>query len=131
MSQAIAEQALRPAYDKASLTALRLPHTEIPIEIGGRQLASKVRTTRCVSRSARISSCRKLLLSGFHIMKTVTLDDAPLRVGEVCRIVGMSRSWVYMSIKRGEFPGPDYRFGKRSVAWSLASIRRWIESSRV
>lgn len=64
-------------------------------------------------------------------MKTVTLDDAPLRVGEVCRIVGMSRSWVYMSIKRGEFPGPDYRFGKRSVAWSLASIRRWIESSRV
>lgn len=39
-----------------------------------------------------------------------------LRIRDVCRHTGLSRSAVYRAVKEGGFPRPR-KIGKRSVAW--------------
>lgn len=60
----------------------------------------------------------------------IEYPEHPVRMKELQSIVKMSRSWIYASIEKGEFPRPDYRFGKHSVAWSLKSIIKWLEDNR-
>jgi len=50
-----------------------------------------------------------------------------LRLREVCDKTGLSRSSLYVAIKRGEFP-KSVSIGKRSVAWKSTDIDAWIES---
>ena len=56
-----------------------------------------------------------------------------LRLQEVRRITGMSRSWIYDAIRRGDFPAP-IPLSARAVAWDSAAIADWqarrIEQSR-
>lgn len=47
-----------------------------------------------------------------------------LRLKQVKAVTGMSRSWIYEAIRRGEFPAP-IPLGARAVAWDSASIADW------
>ena len=47
-----------------------------------------------------------------------------LRLKQVKAVTGMSRSWIYEAIRRGEFPSP-IQLGIRAVAWDSAAIANW------
>lgn len=56
-----------------------------------------------------------------------------LRLKQVKLQTGLSRSWIYEAIRRGDFPAP-ISIGARAVAWTEQSIADWqalrIEQSR-
>jgi prophage regulatory protein len=55
------------------------------------------------------------------------MTDIPhtfLRLKQVKNLTGLSRSWIYAAIRRGDFPTP-VSIGARAVAWTAASIARW------
>ena len=47
-----------------------------------------------------------------------------LRLKQVKAATGMSRSWLYEAIRRGEFPAP-IPLGARAVGWDAASVASW------
>lgn len=47
-----------------------------------------------------------------------------LRIKQVIATTGMSRSWLYEAVKRGDFPAP-IALGARAVAWDAADIAAW------
>lgn len=49
-----------------------------------------------------------------------------LRLKQVKAVTGMSRSWIYEAIRRGEFPAP-IALGARAVAWDSAAVAGWQE----
>lgn len=77
-----------------------------------------------------VSTLRKeLILSRLQKMNIENLDR-PVRMSELTGLVGMSRSWIYSAMARSEFPKPDYRFGRNSVAWSMKVLLKWLEDHR-
>jgi prophage regulatory protein len=48
-----------------------------------------------------------------------------IRLREVMRRTGRSRSSLYADIKDGNFP-PNLAIGRRAVAWTESSISEWI-----
>ncbi|RFP11866.1 AlpA family transcriptional regulator [Duganella sp. BJB475] len=60
-----------------------------------------------------------------------TYDSLPetirlIRLKEVLRICGMSRSTLYNNIKERQFPEP-IRISARSVAWLQSEVQEWVE----
>lgn len=53
--------------------------------------------------------------------------DRYRRLPEVCDLVGLSRSRIYVLMQRREFPEPR-RIGRRAVAWRESDLRQWIET---
>ena len=49
-----------------------------------------------------------------------------LRLKQVKAATGMSRSWIYDAIRRGDFPVP-IALGTRAVAWDSAAVAGWQE----
>jgi len=49
-----------------------------------------------------------------------------LRLKQVKAVTGMSRSWIYEAIRRGDFPAP-VTLGARAVAWDSISVADWQE----
>jgi prophage regulatory protein len=49
-----------------------------------------------------------------------------LRLPEVRRSTGLSRSTIYLRIAEGKFPKP-VRLGGRAVGWLEAEIQEWLE----
>ena len=47
-----------------------------------------------------------------------------LRLKQVKAATGMSRSWIYEAIRRGEFPAP-IPLGARAVAWDSIAVAGW------
>ena len=47
-----------------------------------------------------------------------------LRIGTVCKLVGVSRSTVYRWISEGSFPEP-VRVSERAVRWQIDDIEEW------
>ncbi len=47
-----------------------------------------------------------------------------LRIKQVIAATGMSRSWLYEAVKRGDFPAP-IALGSRAVAWDAADVAAW------
>jgi len=52
-------------------------------------------------------------------------SDRLLRLPEVLRLTGLSRSTLYRKIKAGEFPRP-VKLGKRAVGWRESEVIAWI-----
>ena len=50
-----------------------------------------------------------------------------IRLPEVLRITGISKSHLYSLLKEDDFPR-QILLGKRSVGWSQASIHAWIQA---
>ncbi|MCD4503094.1 AlpA family phage regulatory protein [Chromobacterium piscinae] len=53
--------------------------------------------------------------------------DCLIRLPEVMRKTGMSRSWIYAQMKAGLFP-MAISLGARAVAWKQSSVDGWIAS---
>lgn len=51
-----------------------------------------------------------------------------LRLKEVIRATGLSRSTIYAEIAKGNFPRQIRLTGNRRVGWFESSINQWIES---
>lgn len=50
-----------------------------------------------------------------------------LRLKQVKAATGMSRSWIYEAIRRGEFPANISLGGGRAKAWDSAAVANWQE----
>jgi len=48
-----------------------------------------------------------------------------IRVEEVCRRTGVSRSTIYRMMERGEFP-KAHSVSSGTVGWNAAEVSRWI-----
>ena len=57
--------------------------------------------------------------------KRVNESNNMLKLNEVQQRVALSRSSIYLMVKESNFPKP-VKIGKRAVAWSEASITRWL-----
>ncbi len=55
------------------------------------------------------------------------MNNKILRRTEVEKVTGLSRSAIYASIKKGQFPAP-IRLTERAVGWLESTINEWIES---
>jgi prophage regulatory protein len=53
--------------------------------------------------------------------------DTLMRRPDVERVIGLSRSTIYVAMDRGEFPRP-IKIGKRAVAWRESDIKAWLAS---
>ena len=53
-----------------------------------------------------------------------------LRLKEVQRMTGLSRSTIYAEIAKGKFPKQVKLTGARSVGWHESAVTQWIESRR-
>jgi prophage regulatory protein len=51
------------------------------------------------------------------------------RVKDVIKKIPISRSGIWLSVKKGTFPKP-VRIGARSVAWTQSQLDEWLESRR-
>ena len=59
-------------------------------------------------------------------METVMTEDRLLNLGEVQRLIPISRSSVWKWSRRGAFPSPVRLPGSRRVAWRASEISKWI-----
>lgn len=55
------------------------------------------------------------------------LDDPFLRMTDVEREVGLTKSTIYKRVREGTFPKPR-SVGGGQVRWPLSAIRRWKEN---
>lgn len=53
-------------------------------------------------------------------------NNSILRLNEVIKLTGLSRSTIYAYIERGEFPAP-IKLGLRAVGWLASDIQNWIQ----
>ena len=51
-----------------------------------------------------------------------------LRLQEVKKLTGLSRSTIYLEMSKGKFPKQVQLTGARSVGWYESAITQWIES---
>ena len=49
-----------------------------------------------------------------------------LRIGEVCRRTGLSKSQIHRLVRDLSFPAP-VRLSKRAVAWIAADVETWLQ----
>ena len=57
----------------------------------------------------------------------VAKGDRFLRIGEVAKIIALSRSQIYLLISKGEFP-KQYILGERAARWLESEIFAWMNS---
>ena len=50
-----------------------------------------------------------------------------LRLGEVMRLTGLSKTTIYRRYRDGTFPRP-LKLGPQSIGWRRGEILEWIES---
>lgn len=50
-----------------------------------------------------------------------------LRLSDVMKRTGLSRSSIYLNIKKGHFP-KNISIGSRSVGWLESEINAWMQS---
>lgn len=53
-----------------------------------------------------------------------------LRLKEVQRMTGLSRSTIYAEIAKGNFPKQVKLTGARSVGWHENAVIKWVESRK-
>lgn len=59
-------------------------------------------------------------------MSEATPQETLLRLTDVIKRTGLSRSSIYLSISQGNFPA-SINLGARSVAWIESEIDQWIQ----
>jgi prophage regulatory protein len=55
------------------------------------------------------------------------MQERLIRLNEVIRITGLSRSRIYQYISEDKFPD-NVSLGGRSVAWVESEVYRWVDS---
>jgi len=56
-----------------------------------------------------------------------TSSDRMIKLPEVMSMTGLSRSSIYLLIKKGNFP-PQVKLSTRSSGWFWREINNWLES---
>ena len=56
-------------------------------------------------------------------------DDRAIRLPEVSRITGRSKTMIYSDARKGLFP-KGFKIGLKARAWSLNEINAWLESRK-
>jgi prophage regulatory protein len=56
------------------------------------------------------------------------MHDRILRLRDVIKLTGLSRSTIYAEMAKGNFPQQLALTGQRSVGWNEKSITQWIHS---
>jgi prophage regulatory protein len=51
--------------------------------------------------------------------------DAILRLPDVIRVTGLSRSSVYEKARRGQFP-KSVKISQRVIGWRIGEVRQWL-----
>ena len=54
------------------------------------------------------------------------MSEQIYRLNRIREITGLSRSWIYLAMKKGEFPEP-IKLGKRAIGWPSNVIKEWIK----
>lgn len=54
--------------------------------------------------------------------------DRIIRLKELIKITGVSKSHIYRSVESGSLPSP-FRIGKRAVGWRLSAINAWLDAA--
>lgn len=54
------------------------------------------------------------------------MSEQIYRLNRIREITGLSRSWIYLAMKKGEFPEP-IKLGKRAIGWPSSVIEEWIK----
>lgn len=57
------------------------------------------------------------------------MADDLLTIKDVCRLTALSRSTIYVLVKKKLFPAP-LTVGHRSIRWEPKEIEKWIESCK-
>lgn len=57
------------------------------------------------------------------------LDDRFIRIKEVVKLTGLSRSTIFRLEAAGKMP-PRYQLSARCVAWKLSEIQEFIDSRK-
>lgn len=55
------------------------------------------------------------------------MNQKLLRLPKVIEITGLSKSGIYLQLRKGNFPSPVKLTG-RSKAWKQSDVEAWIES---
>ncbi|TDN58323.1 AlpA family transcriptional regulator [Halothiobacillus neapolitanus] len=55
--------------------------------------------------------------------------DSILRLHDVLRITGASRSSIYLWVSAGIFPQP-VKLGVRAVGWRRSEVQQWLDDRR-
>ena len=53
-----------------------------------------------------------------------------LRMPEVLKLTGLSRTTIHRMVKAGTFP-PPMKLGARAVGWRAADIEEWLDDRTV
>lgn len=61
-----------------------------------------------------------------QISDALQAHDRAIRMDELKRISGKSRTSIYEDIKAGTFPS-GFLIGKRARAWSLNAVNQWLQ----
>lgn len=59
-------------------------------------------------------------------MLDISKKERFLRLADVIERTGLSRSYIYLSISKGEFP-KNIKLSSRSVAWLESEIDAWMQ----
>jgi prophage regulatory protein len=51
-----------------------------------------------------------------------------LRMTEITKLLGLSKSTIYRLIQAGRFPKPVSMTGAKAVAWRMTEIELWIST---
>jgi predicted DNA-binding transcriptional regulator AlpA len=73
------------------------------------------------------------LVSSTMPVKALSLDfdvDPLLRARDVCTIVGLSHSQIYVMMADDAFPRP-FRVTGKAVRWKLSTVKRWMASREI
>lgn len=57
-------------------------------------------------------------------------DDEIMRLPDVLRAVGLSRSTIYRLMERKAFPGSVPLTGERAIGWRRGDVRGWLADRR-
>ena len=60
-------------------------------------------------------------------MTSPVSDPRIIRLPEVLRLTGLSRSWIYSAQASGRFPSA-LQLGPRAVGWKTSDVEAWISS---
>ena len=54
------------------------------------------------------------------------MSEQIYRLNRIREITGLSRSWIYLAMKKAEFTDP-IKLGKRAIGWPSSVIEDWIK----
>jgi prophage regulatory protein len=53
-------------------------------------------------------------------------EDRVIRIAEVKKLTGLSRSSIYLMIKKRTFPA-QLKLSMRSSGWLLSEVKKWVD----